>query len=169
MKKTVHPKRPNNLLLLALSLVLALALAACGSEGEGNTEEAEDAPAAAEQEECDTAEVTTDSGLVIQDIECGTGEEAQTGQTVTVHYVGTLEDGTKFDSSRDRGEPFSFPLGAGQVIRGWDEGVVGMKPGGIRKLTIPADLAYGKAGRPPVIPPSATLIFEIELIESATP
>ena len=167
MKKTLRPDRPSHLPLIALSLVLALTLAACGSES--GTDEGREDPAAAEQEECDTSEVTTDSGLVIQDIECGTGEEAQTGQAVTVHYDGTLEDGTKFDSSRDRGQPFSFPLGAGQVIQGWDEGVVGMKPGGIRKLTIPADLAYGAAGRPPVIPPNATLIFEIELIEAAAP
>lgn len=152
------PRRSFVVATLALAVLL---LGACGSE---------DAPpedaAAPEQVDCDTSEVTTDSGLIIQDIECGTGEEAKTGEAVTVHYVGTLADGTQFDSSRDRNEPFSFPLGAGQVIRGWDEGVVGMKPGGVRKLTIPSDLAYGDAGRPPVIPPKATLIFEIELIES---
>ena len=169
MKKTLHPRRPAHLPLIALALVLAMVLAACGNEPEASDAEPTEDAAAEVQEDCDTAEVTTDSGLIIQEIECGTGEEAQTGQTVTVHYVGTLEDGTKFDSSRDRGEPFSFPLGAGQVIPGWDEGVVGMKPGGLRKLTIPSDLAYGDAGRPPVIPPSATLIFEIELIETAAP
>ena len=166
MKTISRPSRLNHLLFIVLSVLLAFVLAACGSE-EGADEPEEDVAAA--EEECDTSEVTTDSGLIIQDIECGTGEEAETGQTVTVHYDGTLEDGTKFDSSRDRGEPFSFPLGAGQVIPGWDEGVVGMKPGGVRKLTIPSDLAYGDAGRPPVIPPSATLIFEIELIEASAP
>lgn len=160
--KTTSPLRARRYLLFtAVALALSVLLAACGEEDVATQD-----PAAPEQEECDTSEVTTDSGLIIQDIECGSGEEAQTGEAVTVHYVGTLEDGTQFDSSRDRGEPFSFPLGAGQVIPGWDEGVVGMKPGGVRKLTIPSDLAYGDAGRPPVIPPAATLIFEIELIES---
>jgi len=90
---------------------------------------------------------------------------AETGKTVKVHYTGTLTDGTKFDSSLDRGEPFSFQLGAGQVIRGWDEGVKGMRVGGKRKLTIPPDMGYGAAGAPPKIPPNATLMFEIELLE----
>ena len=154
------PSVPKILLVLLVALFV---LAACGEEA---GDEETDAAAPAEQEDCDTSERTTDSGLVIQDIECGSGDEAQSGEAVTVHYVGTLEDGTQFDSSRDRDEPFTFPLGAGQVIPGWDEGVAGMKPGGVRKLTIPPDLAYGPAGRPPVIPPNATLIFEIELIES---
>jgi peptidylprolyl isomerase len=83
---------------------------------------------------------------------------------VTVHYTGTLENGTKFDSSVDRGQPLSFPIGVGRVIKGWDEGVMTMKIGGKRKLIIPPDLAYGVSGRPPVIPPSATLIFEVELL-----
>ena len=100
-----------------------------------------------------------------EDLTEGKGKPAKTGDTVKVHYTGTLLDGSKFDSSKDRDEPFEFELGAGAVIKGWDEGVVGMKPGGKRKLTIPADKAYGKAGRPPKIPPNSPLVFEIELIE----
>ncbi len=103
--------------------------------------------------------------LQIEDLTPGTGAEAKAGNTVTVHYVGTLTDGSKFDSSRDRGEGFTFRLGAGQVIQGWDQGVAGMKIGGLRKLTIPPELGYGKRGFPPVIPPNATLIFEVELLE----
>lgn len=102
--------------------------------------------------------------LVIEDIKVGTGTEARAGGNVTVHYVGTLTDGKKFDSSRDRGEGFSFRLGAGQVIKGWDQGVAGMKIGGLRKLTIPSHLAYGDRGFPGAIPPRATLIFEVELL-----
>jgi FKBP-type peptidyl-prolyl cis-trans isomerase FkpA len=103
--------------------------------------------------------------LQIEDIKVGTGAEAQAGKNVTVHYVGTLTDGKKFDSSRDRNQGFSFRLGAGQVIQGWDQGVAGMKIGGLRKLTIPPELAYGARGFPPVIPPNSTLIFEVELLE----
>jgi FKBP-type peptidyl-prolyl cis-trans isomerase FkpA len=102
--------------------------------------------------------------LKIEDLKPGTGDEAVAGKQVTVHYVGTLTDGTKFDSSRDRGKGFSFRLGSGQVIKGWDQGVAGMKVGGLRKLTIPSDLAYGDRGFPPVIPPRATLVFEVELL-----
>ena len=106
-----------------------------------------------------------DAELQIEDLREGTGPEARTGQTVVVHYVGTLTSGKKFDSSRDRGEGFSFPLGGGRVIKGWDQGVAGMKVGQLRKLTIPAHLAYGAAGFPPVIPPNSTLVFEVELLE----
>lgn len=107
----------------------------------------------------------TQAQLVIEDLKVGTGAEARAGQQVTVHYVGTLTDGTKFDSSRDRDEPFEFTLGAGMVIKGWDEGVAGMKKGGKRKLTIPSEMGYGKSGSPPKIPPDATLVFDIELLE----
>ncbi|HYM82317.1 MAG TPA: FKBP-type peptidyl-prolyl cis-trans isomerase [Candidatus Limnocylindria bacterium] len=112
----------------------------------------------------ESQDVTTSTGLKYQDMVVGTGAEAKEGMTVTVHYTGWLTNGTKFDSSMDRNQPFPFALGKGQVIRGWDEGVKGMKVGGKRKLTIPADLAYGPQGRPPVIPPSATLVFDVELL-----
>jgi len=107
----------------------------------------------------------TPSGLEIQEVERGFGSAARAGQTVSVHYSGYLEDGTKFDSSLDRGQPFTFPLGAGKVIRGWDEGLVGMKVGGRRKLTIPPELGYGSRGAGRLIPPNATLVFDVELLE----
>jgi len=103
--------------------------------------------------------------LTIEDLHTGDGAEAQAGQEVTVHYTGWLTDGTKFDSSKDRGIPFSFPLGAGHVIQGWDKGVVGMKIGGKRKLTIPPQMGYGARGAGGVIPPNAVLVFEVELLD----
>ncbi len=104
-------------------------------------------------------------GTQIEDVKTGTGPAAKKGDRVAVHYVGTLADGTKFDSSRDRGQPFQFPLGAGYVIKGWDLGVAGMQVGGLRKLTIPPEEGYGPAGTPGgPIPPNATLHFEVELI-----
>jgi FKBP-type peptidyl-prolyl cis-trans isomerase len=135
--------------LLALS-ALALLATACG----------DDEPRA---EGSNT--VTTPSGLQYEDIKVGDGAQPQAGQTVVVHYTGTLANGTKFDSSRDRGQPFPFQLGTGQVIKGWDEGLATMKVGGRRKLVIPPQLAYGPQGRPPVIPPNATLTFDVELLE----
>jgi len=108
--------------------------------------------------------ITTRSGLTYVDQVIGTGDLAVAGKTTTVHYTGWLENGKKFDSSVDRGQPFSFPLGAGQVIKGWDEGVEGMKVGGKRKLTIPASLGYGARGAGGVIPPNATLVFDVELL-----
>ncbi len=113
-----------------------------------------------------TAKIT-DSGLKFEDLTIGEGEQATAGKRVTVHYTGWLENGTKFDSSHDRNQPFSFDLGRGQVIRGWDEGVEGMRVGGRRRLTIPPHLGYGARGAGGVIPPNATLIFEVELLEVA--
>ena len=120
---------------------------------------------------CGNAERTSVTQLTKQDAQVGTGAEAQRGRTVTVHYTGWLYDesrpdrkGTKFDSSRDRNEPFSFNLGAGEVIQGWDEGVAGMKVGGQRTLTIPPQMGYGARGAGGVIPPNATLLFDVELL-----
>lgn len=109
--------------------------------------------------------ITTESGLKYVDLTEGEGASPKTGQTVTVHYTGTLENGKKFDSSRDRSQPFSFKIGVGQVIKGWDEGVGTMKVGGRRKLIIPAELGYGARGAGGVIPPNATLIFDVELLK----
>ncbi len=107
---------------------------------------------------------TTIEGMTIEDLKVGTGKTAEAGTMVSVHYVGTLTNGAKFDSSRDRGNPFTFALGAGQVIEGWDRGVVGMKVGGLRKLTIPPDLAYGNRAIGS-IPANSTLVFEVELLD----
>ena len=108
--------------------------------------------------------ITTASGLQYEEVKIGSGATAKAGNLVSVHYTGWLTDGKKFDSSKDRNEPFEFNLGAGQVIKGWDEGVQGMQVGGVRKLTIPAALGYGARGAGGVIPPNATLVFEVEFL-----
>ena len=120
---------------------------------------------AKDKEKDDAKTVTTKSGLKYIDLKEGTGDKAQAGDAVEVHYTGWLKDGTKFDSSKDRDKPFTFKLGARQVIKGWDEGVAGMGVGGKRKLIIPADLAYGKRGAGGAIPPDAELTFDVELLK----
>jgi peptidylprolyl isomerase len=110
------------------------------------------------------SEVTTASGLKYVDLKVGDGESPKAGQTVVVHYTGTLQDGTKFDSSLDKGRPVPFVIGRGKVIPGWDEGLMTMKVGGKRRLTVPPKLGYGPSGNPPTIPPNATLFFDVELL-----
>jgi FKBP-type peptidyl-prolyl cis-trans isomerase FkpA len=147
---------------LAASLVLGLV--ACGDKADRASDRKPGGFSASL--EVDTSAMTkTPSGLRYQDLAQGQGAEASAGKTVSVHYTGWLPNGEKFDSSRDRNQPFGFTLGAGQVIAGWDEGVAGMKVGGRRKLVVPPDLGYGTAGAPPDIPPGATLVFDVELLE----
>jgi FKBP-type peptidyl-prolyl cis-trans isomerase len=126
---------------------------------------AREAAKAPQSKEGQVASVADVKELKIEDVVVGNGVEAVSGKTVVVHYTGWLTDGTKFDSSKDRGTPFDFALGASQVIKGWDQGVVGMKVGGTRKLTIPSEMGYGSRGAGGVIPPNATLVFEVELLE----
>ncbi|MGH2729995.1 MAG: FKBP-type peptidyl-prolyl cis-trans isomerase [Actinomycetota bacterium] len=153
------------LVLLAIALLIG---AACGDDDDsGDDGEAAQSPSpqTAADGGCEEgAEVSTDSGLTYVELECGTGAEAVDGAAVQVHYTGTLEDGTEFDSSRGRA-PLPVTLGAGGVIPGFEEGLLGMKVGGRRELTIPPELGYGEAGNPPAIPPNSTIIFEVELIE----
>jgi len=147
---------------------LSLSIAVLGCRDKVPEPEPPPKPAKVVEEPAPSAEpepeVPAVKELVKEELAPGKGAAAKTGDTVKVHYTGTLLSGKKFDSSLDRNEPFEFKLGAGMVIKGWDEGVVGMKVGGKRKLTIPADLAYGKRGSPPKIPPNSPLLFEIELI-----
>ena len=128
---------------------------------------AADDPQAQNTSQDDPPMTITPSGLKIIDVQVGTGREAVANTNVTVHYDGQLEDGKEFDSSRRRGQPFQFRLGAGQVIKGWDEGLVGMKEGGKRQLVIPPELGYGQRGAGGVIPPNATLVFDVELLKVA--
>ncbi len=141
-------------------LLVAGVSAGCQAEPPATTQgQAQPEPAATQP----ASPTVTTPTLKVEDIKVGKGAAAKAGDTVSVHYTGWLTDGAKFDSSVDRNEPFTFPLGAGQVIQGWDAGVAGMKVGGKRKLTIPPELAYGPGGRG-TIPPNATLIFEVELL-----
>lgn len=157
---------------LVVLAVVAYAVTACAKK-EQETQSSTPAPAAVASLVAGTPAaavpaasnvVTSASGLKYEVLREGNGPVAKAGQTVSVHYTGWLTDGTKFDSSVDRGQPFSFALGAGQVIKGWDEGVAGMKVGEKRKLTIPSDLGYGQRGAGNVIPPNATLVFDVELL-----
>ena len=156
-------------MILAAALLGALAMTGCNKAAEtpAATNPAETPAAevpAVEPPASATGSVTADvTELKIEDVKVGTGAEAKTGDTVSVHYKGWLTDGTKFESSKDSGRPFAFQVGQGMVIKGWDDGVAGMKVGGVRKLTIPADMGYGAQGSGP-IPPNATIVFEIELL-----
>lgn len=157
--------------LIVLCVITALAVAVTTGCGRTPADEVETPPTDAGQVTTPPEETVPETPaaadvteLVIEDITAGTGAVATAGNNVTVHYTGWLTDGTKFDSSLDSGQPFQFALGQGQVIAGWDQGVEGMKVGGKRKLTIPPDLGYGASGAGGVIPPNATLIFEVELL-----
>jgi len=147
--------------IVLLLLLVAIAIPACAQKEVKMSDEKNVGSMAAANS------ITTPSGLVYMDLMVGSGPSPAPGKKVKVHYTGWLENGEKFDSSVDRDEPFVFKIGAGQVIQGWDEGVMGMKVGGKRKLVIPARLGYGARGAGGVIPPDATLIFEVELLEVA--
>jgi len=152
------------LLVATGSLVVCLIVLGSGCDKSQDTA-APSAPAPKPATAAPAQPATDVTELKIEDTKVGTGAVAETGKSVTVHYAGWLTTGAKFDSSKDRGEPFTFPLGGGQVIKGWDQGVVGMKVGGVRKLTIPPSLGYGARGAGGAIPPNATLVFEVELLD----
>ncbi|HVM33319.1 MAG TPA: FKBP-type peptidyl-prolyl cis-trans isomerase [bacterium] len=151
-----------NYLFLALAVTMGMTLTACNKKEVQNQQSNTGGMNMAATPQ--TNVVTTASGLQYQILQPGDGPVAKAGQTVSVHYTGWLTDGTKFDSSVDRGQPFQFTLGAHQVIAGWDEGVAGMKVGEKRKLTIPSNLGYGAQGAGGVIPPNATLVFDVQLL-----
>ncbi len=146
--------------LVVRAALLSLCLVACDKR----VPEPESRPEVPAPSGESISEVPAPAELVKEDVLVGKGREAKNGDHVVVNYTGTLTDGTKFDSSLDRNEPFDFTLGAGMVIKGWDQGVLGMKVGGKRRLTIPSQLGYGERGSPPKIPPNATLVFDVELV-----
>ena len=146
-------------------MILVITLISCNKPYSKEKEIIEEVPKPTISEPVVGEEITTEYGLKYIDDVLGAGDFPKTGDKIKVHYTGTLEDGTKFDSSRDRNQPFEFPLGQGRVIKGWDEGIAAMKPGGKRKLIIPSELGYGERGAGKLIPPGATLIFDVELIE----
>jgi hypothetical protein len=149
------------LIAAAVVVIVVMALVSSGGDGDGAS--------IAASGECDESRQTLDSGLVVEDLECGDGEEAERGDLVTVHYTGTLENGRKFDSSRDRGQPFELRLGAGMVIPGWEEGLPGMRAGGTRELTIPPELGYGDSAQGADIPAGSTLVFVVDLRKVTPP
>jgi FKBP-type peptidyl-prolyl cis-trans isomerase len=151
-----------NLKTLAAMCLLVILIAGCTKKEESPVVEKDAGALAVSHAIPQPGQSVTE--LKIEDVEVGTGSEVLAGKAVTVHYTGWLTNGTKFDSSKDRGQPFTFKLGAGQVIKGWEQGVAGMKVGGKRKLTIPPSLGYGANGAGDVIPPNATLVFEVELL-----
>src|SRR6185437_13830433 len=155
--------------LIGITALAVIALGACTKheQAQNTTAPATNQAATTQQAVAPASTTTTQAPvteLQVQDIKVGNGAEAKPGKIVTVHYTGTLTDGKKFDSSLDRGQPFKFHLGAGEVIQGWDKGLVGMKVGGERKLIIPPQMAYGERGAGGVIPPNATLIFDVQLL-----
>ena len=150
-------------LIVLLLLAVAVVIPACSQKEAKGT--AETAPQAVQPAAVNAQTVKTASGLAYQDVMAGTGAVPVSGKQVKVHYTGWLENGTRFDSSVDRNDPFVFVIGAGQVIPGWDEGVSSMKVGGKRRLIVPSKLAYGEQGAGGVIPPNATLIFDVELLD----
>lgn len=154
------------LFMAAALSCLAVTSFAAETKNEKKTEKKAEKTDAKKDSKKEAKSDKADSGkLQITDVKVGTGAAAASGKTVSVHYTGTLTNGKKFDSSKDRNQPFSFHLGAGEVIKGWDEGVAGMKVGGVRKLVIPPELGYGARGAGGVIPPNATLVFEVELLD----
>ena len=174
MKFETYRRRKKPVLLGVLLLVIMSVLSACGdatgtpstdTTASATTSSASSTPFASGIPQVTGKTITTSDGLQYIDTKVGDGAEAKAGQTVSVNYTGYLAaNGKKFDSSVDKGVPFPFPLGTGRVIKGWDEGVAGMKVGGKRRLIIPPDLGYGAGGYPPVIPASATLVFDVELL-----